>query len=312
MNRNVIFAAILALSAPLAGAADTSTAPVAAASAVVAAEKFEVGPMLVERHGSKGSPMIFIPGLSSGAYVWEDAVRQFGKDHVLYLVTLPGFDGRPAASGDLVAGVDQWIGELITSRKLVRPVLIGHSLGATLSIAYAEKHGDQIGGVVAIDGLPVFPGTENMPLEQRPAMAAAMKQRMAGVSREDFAAQQKSYMHSAFGVMDAATADRIGARSALSDPAAVSEYMSALMALDLRSALPQIRVPVLMLSPFNEADFKAAGSPMTVTMKSDYYKGLLAGTPKLTVVPISPARHFAMLDQPQQVADAIRAYLKTL
>jgi hypothetical protein len=32
-------------------------------------EKFDVGPMLVERHGSHGShgsPMIFIPGLSSG------------------------------------------------------------------------------------------------------------------------------------------------------------------------------------------------------------------------------------------------------
>jgi hypothetical protein len=31
-----------------------------------AVEKFDVGPMLVERHGSHGSPMIFIPGLSSG------------------------------------------------------------------------------------------------------------------------------------------------------------------------------------------------------------------------------------------------------
>jgi hypothetical protein len=36
--------------------------------------------------------------------VWEEAVREFGKDHVLYLVTLPGFGGGPAASGDLVAG----------------------------------------------------------------------------------------------------------------------------------------------------------------------------------------------------------------
>jgi pimeloyl-ACP methyl ester carboxylesterase len=313
MKRHFVFAAIIALTVSLSGHKDAAAAaPVAAASAVVAAEKFDVGPMQVERHGSKGSPMIFIPGLSSGAYVWEDAVRQFGKDHALYLVTLPGFDGRPATTGDLVAGVDQWIGELIASRKLVKPVLIGHSLGATLSIAYAEKHPDQVGGVVAIDGLPVFPGTENMPLEQRPAMAAGMKQRMASTSREAFEAQQKAYMHSAFGVIDSDTADKVGARSAMSDPVAVSEYMAALLALDLRSALPQIKVPVLMLSPFNEADFKAAGSPMTVTTKSDYYKGLMAGTPKLTVVPISPARHFAMLDQPQQVADAIRAYLKTL
>jgi pimeloyl-ACP methyl ester carboxylesterase len=52
--------------------------------------------------------------------------------------------------------------------------------------------------------------------------------------------------------------------------------------------------------------------PMTAQMKTEYYKSLMMGTPKVTVVPVSPARHFAMLDQPKQVNDAIRAYLKGL
>jgi pimeloyl-ACP methyl ester carboxylesterase len=311
MNRSLVFAAVLALCAPLASHADTGAAT-SAVTASAAAETFEVGPMLVERHGSKGSPMIFIPGLSSGPYVWEDAVREFGQDHVLYLVTLPGFNGRPATSGDLVAGADKWIGELIASRKLVRPVLVGHSLGATFSIAYATRHPDQIGGVVAIDGLPVMPGTENMTPEQRPAMAAGMKQRMAGVTRPAFEAQQKAYMHSAFGVIDPATADMLAARSSRSDPAAVTDYATQVLALDLRRDLPQVRVPVLVIAPFHEADMKAAGMPMTVQMKTEYYKSLMMGTPKVTVVPVSPARHFAMLDQPKQVNDAIRAYLKEL
>jgi pimeloyl-ACP methyl ester carboxylesterase len=311
MKRSLAFAAVLALCAPLAGYAETG-AVTSAAIASAAAEKFEVGPMLVERHGAQGSPMIFIPGLSSGPYVWEDAVREFGRDHVLYLVTLPGFNGRPSVEGDLVAGADKWIGELIASRKLARPVLVGHSLGATFSIAYATRHPDQIGGVVAIDGLPVMPGTENMTPEQRPAMAAGMKQRMAGVTRAAFEAQQKAYMHSAFGVMDPATADLLAARSSQSDPAAVTEYATQIIALDLRRDLPRISVPVLLIAPFNEPDMKAAGMPMTVQMKTEYYKSLMAGTPKVTVVPVSPARHFAMLDQPKQVSDAIRAYLKAL
>lgn len=309
MKLGLIFATILALSAPLASHADNHAAPALSASA--AAERFEIGPMLVERYGSQGKPMIFIPGLSSGPYVWEDAVREFGKDHVLYLVTLPGFDGRPAAGGDLVAGTEQWIGELIASRKLARPVLVGHSLGATFSIAYAQKHSDQIGGVVAIDGMPVFPGTENMPLEQRAAMAAGMKQQMAGITPAAFEAQQKAYMHGAGGVMDPAKADALAARSARSNPAAVTEYMTQVFALDLRGALPKIQVPVLVIAPVHEADMKAAGRPITVAMKVDYYKSLMAGTPKVQVVPVSPARHFAMIDQPQQMNDAIRAYLKT-
>ncbi len=302
-----VFAAILALCAPQA-----SDAAPAAPAVTASAEQFDVGPMLVERHGSRGSPMIFIPGLSSGPYVWDEAVRQFGQDHVLYLVTLPGFNGRPAAGGDLVAGVDHWLGQLIASRKLVRPVLVGHSLGATFSIAYAEQHADQIGGVVAIDGLPVMPGTQDMPLDQRATMAAGIKQRMAGITRPVFEAQQKAFMHSSQGVIDPALADTLAARSALSDPGAVTDFVSQVLALDLRRGLAAIQVPVLLIMPYHEADLKAAGMPMTVDVKSGYYKALMAGTPKLSVVAVSPARHFAMLDQPQQVNDAIRNYLNAL
>ncbi len=155
MKIALAFAALLSLSAPVAvQAADVATPALLAAASPV--EKFSVGPMLVERHGTRGRPIILIPGLSSGPYVWADTVRQFSKDHVMYVVTLPGFNGNPAAKGDLVAGADAWIGELIASRKLVKPVLIGHSMGAALSIAYAGKHPEQIGGVVMIDGLPVF------------------------------------------------------------------------------------------------------------------------------------------------------------
>ncbi len=38
----------------------------------------------------------------------------------------------------------------------------------------------------------------------------------------------------------------------------------------------------------------------------------MQGTPKLTVRTVSPARHFAMFDQPQQVAAAIQSYLAGL
>ncbi len=38
---------------------------------------------------------------------------------------------------------------------------------------------------------------------------------------------------------------------------------------------------------------------------------LLAGAPKLQVVSVSPARHFAMLDQPDRVFALIDAFLAT-
>jgi pimeloyl-ACP methyl ester carboxylesterase len=38
----------------------------------------------------------------------------------------------------------------------------------------------------------------------------------------------------------------------------------------------------------------------------------MEGTPKLQVVTVAPARHFAMFDQPQAVVAAIRTFLGTL
>jgi pimeloyl-ACP methyl ester carboxylesterase len=38
----------------------------------------------------------------------------------------------------------------------------------------------------------------------------------------------------------------------------------------------------------------------------------MAGTPKVEVVSISPARHFAMFDQPGLVGEAIDSFLKML
>jgi pimeloyl-ACP methyl ester carboxylesterase len=38
----------------------------------------------------------------------------------------------------------------------------------------------------------------------------------------------------------------------------------------------------------------------------------MQGAPKVEVTTVAPARHFAMIDQPEQVNEAIRKYLETL
>ena len=308
MKAHYLFAALLALSAPSFGADAPQPANRYAAS-LVPAERFEVGSMLVERHGQRGTPLILVPGLASGAWVWQDIVRQFAGEHVIYVVTLAGFDGRAPAPGKPMEAAQQALRDLIVSRKLAKPVLIGHSLGGTLSIALAEQEPELVGGVVTIDGLPVFPTTEDVPLAQRAQMAEGIKARMAGATPQAFAAQQQQYMRGV-GVTDIGRADELAKLTAKSDPAAVVQYMGDTLALDLRAGLPKIKAPVLVIAPYFDVDANGAG--ITQDMKTGYYKSLMEGTPKVSVVAVSPARHFAMFDQPQQVADAIRAYLKSL
>lgn len=317
----LLAAAVLVASMGLTATASAATAEAAAAeasaatgdkpatSAVSVAPRFIIGTMLVERHGERGSPLILIPGLASGAWVWEDLVKQLEDRHVVYVVTLAGFDGRPAVSGKVMQQALQSLKGLIVTQELHKPVLIGHSLGGVLSIALAQAESSLIAGVVSIDGLPVFPGTEAMPPAQRTAMVADIKAGMSGLDREKFATQQQQYMRG-IGVLDAAMAARLAKLSAKSDPAATAEYMAETLALDLRPNLPKISVPVLLISPYNAADGEA--QMISEAAKTAHYRSLMAGTPKLDVVSVAPARHFAMFDQPKLVGDAIGNFLQTL
>jgi pimeloyl-ACP methyl ester carboxylesterase len=283
------------------------------AATIAPAERFEIRGVLVERHGGKGRPLILIPGLASGSWAWQDAIRAFSPEHTVYVLTLPGFDGRPAAGPPPLANARAAVEELIASRHLDKPVIVGHSLGGTLGLAVAEDQPAQLGGVVSIDGLPVMPGTEDMPPAARAQAAQRIQAGLARATPDAFASQQQAYMRT-IGVMDMGKADDLARLSARSDPASVAQYTADDLQLDLRPGLKTIAAPVLVLVPYFDLDAAAqAGQPpVTEAVKADYYRSLMDGTPKLQVQTVAPSRHFAMIDQPQKVIDAIQAFLKTL
>lgn len=270
------------------------------------AERFEVGATLVERHGSGGQPMILIPGLASGPWAWQEAVRRFKDSRAVYVLTFPGFDGRPAVPGKGLDAARESIVSLIEQRKLAHPVLVGHSLGGTLALAVAAMRPELVGAVVSLDGLPTLPGTEDLSETQRAQMTAGMKSRPMVMSSAVFAAQQTDYM-SGTGVLDMGRAEELAKLTTKSDPGAVSQYMMDAFSVDLRDKLARISAPVLVLVPYYSGD--AGEQQMTEVAKVAYYKAMMGDTPHLTVLPVAPARHFAMFDAPEVVMDAIGKFL---
>jgi pimeloyl-ACP methyl ester carboxylesterase len=283
------------------------------AATIAPSERFEVRGLLVERHGSGGRPLILIPGLVSGSWVWQDTIRAFAGEHTVYVLTLPGFDGRPPAGASPIANARAAVEELIASRHLDKPVIVGHSLGGTLALAVAEDRPAALGGVVSIDGLPVMPGTEDMPAGARAGAAQRIQASITGQKGEAFATQQQNYMRT-IGVLDMGKADDLARLSARSDPASAGLWAADDVALDLRPGLAGIAAPVLVLVPYFDLDAtaQAGQQPITESVKLDYYRSLMQGTPKLQVAAVSPARHFAMIDAPDKVIEAIRTFLKAL
>ena len=234
-------------------------APVTATAAVTKAEQFQVGSMYVEKYANanaKGAPIILIPGLSSGGYVWDDTVKHLQKNHELYVITLAGFNGKPAIDGPKLAKAKESLLELVQTQKIQKPVLVGHSMGSALSIWFAQTHSNLISGVFGVDGLPVFPRSENMSLEQRSTVASNLQVQMGSADQKSYAQQQVQYMRT-MGVVDLQLADKIAALSAQSDPVATAEYMADLFRLDLRKDLPAISVPLALVSPYYAPDFAA-------------------------------------------------------
>ena len=272
-----------------------------------------VGTLKFERHGDHGRPVILIPGLEGGPWVWKDTIAALEKNHVVYAVTLAGFDGMPAPAQKtgLLDQADASLLALIEQQHIDKPVLVGHSIGGTLALRFAGEHAKLLSGVVAVDGLPILPGMERASAEQRQAMAERTRTQMAAMTPAQFQAAALGYMQH-IGVVDAKLAEQYAPLNARSDPAASGEYMAEDMTADYRPGLKQANVPILGISPYYAADFSKPPLQFSEAQKAAYYQSLLANAPHAKVVSISPARHFVMLDQPTKFQQVLNAFLQSL
>lgn len=263
---------------------------------------FEVGMLHVERYGS-GPAVILIPGLACGAWTWNGVIPQLAATHTVFAVTLAGFAGRaPIAGESTFARFDLALGTLVSSQHLTRPALVGHSLGGTLAIAYAEAHPGEVGAVVAVDGLPVFPTVAALTPERRAAAAEQFANAVRAQSDADFSAFEQQYM-ATVGASDEGVAKQLAALSARSDRSTVAAWLQADLATDLRPQLGKITAPLTEITGWSPAE------PYPEEQKTAFYRSLFAGAANVNVVTLSGAKHFVMFDQPERFQAALAGAL---
>lgn len=304
MIRNAaLLLALACLCAPLPARAAPAALPPAEAQT-------DVGSLHVLRFSHAGDPVIFLPGLATGPWEWADLIRRLSPRYSVYAVALPGFDGRPAATPPLFERATRDFWSLLDAQRIARPVVVGHSLGGTLALLLGEPHPERLRGIVALDGLPILPGMERVSAEQRSGIAAQTAAQIAGESHQQLLDYEKRYMNSAGGVLDASLAATLAELEATSDPAAVAQWLREDLTSDTRGDLAKISVPVLEIVPYNAPDLANAPVKYSEDEKAAYYRTLLAGVPHLQVVTVSPARHFAMYDQPDRLFTLVDAFLR--
>lgn len=100
-------------------------------------------------HPGSGTPVVLIHGLPGTADDWED-VTPLLAGHRTIAIDRPGFG---YSTGGYVPFERQLeaIDALLHKLHVVRPVLVGHSYGGTISLGFAERYPNEVSGLVLVD-----------------------------------------------------------------------------------------------------------------------------------------------------------------
>ena len=259
--------------------------------------------------GTAGKPdVVLIPGLSSSRGVWDAEAKLLAPNYRLHLVQVNGFAGQPAgpnAAGAMLPAITDELHTYIV-RSRMHPAVIGHSLGGLLAMMLADKYPADLRKLVIVDSLPFYALvlSPDATVENTKAQVEAMRQQMAGLPDDQYAAMQP--MMAAALVKNPEGQKAVAASSAQSDRSVVVNAMIEDMQTDLRPDLASIKTPTLMLYPFEAGARQGTDPAKTDAIYTTAFKPM----PNVTLQRIDDSRHFIMYDQAAALDAAIEVFLK--
>jgi pimeloyl-ACP methyl ester carboxylesterase len=103
---------------------------------------------------ASGPAILFIPGFACSGQVWKETVARYKDRYNCFVLTMPGFAGiAPETQPSLTGWVDE-LASYIQAKHLVKPIIVGHSIGGCLTLMLAARYPEPIGSIVVVDALP--------------------------------------------------------------------------------------------------------------------------------------------------------------
>ena len=255
----------------------------------------------------QGRPLILIPGLASSGEVWQGTVARLcgpKTGRACHVLTLAGFAGVAPIEGDLLAQAEQQLADYISTQKLGRPAIIGHSLGGFLALKMAIDHPAQTGKLLIVDSLPAL-GAVQMPSITPEQLQAMSSQMQSAMRAQDAASSSASQRRTVAGMASApADVERIIGWGQRSDRETVIRAMGTLMASDLRQDVAKVQSPTLVLGTWIAYKDYAPRAATENVFRSQYRQ-----LPGVQVVMAETARHFIMYDDPHWLHGQIEQFL---
>ena len=276
----------------------------AIASAAAAQPAFQV------KVSGHGQPMILIPGLASSGETWDTTVAHYKDRFECHILTVAGFAGAPRVPAPMLEKVREGLADYIREHKMVKPVIVGHSLGGFVALALAAKYPDLPGRLVIVDSYPFLAGVmdPNATPESARQNVAQMRQYMGAQSQDDYERYVKSGVGTRGMVTKDSDLDRLIGWGLASDRTAVTDATVELFSADLRADMPAIKSPTLVLGAWIGYKQYGATHDSTVANLRAQYAGLAGVEFRVT----DTARHFIMWDDGPWMFEAMDRFLKPI
>ncbi len=252
-----------------------------------------------------GPDVVLIPGLGSSPQVWESTIAAM-PEYRYHLIHISGFAGASAnanGAGPIIAPVAEEIARYITSQRLNRPAVVGHSLGGSLAMMVAAKHPATVSKVMVVDMLPFAGAMFGADATSQSVEPIAAQLRTGIViapasGREATIQQTIASMVKTESLRASAVADGLQ-----SDPVVSGQSMYDLITTDLRTELKSVSVPmsVLWVHP--------PSAQMTEEQMAGLYRASYANVPDAKLTQIPDSYHFIMFDAPERFQRELAEFL---
>ncbi len=203
-------------------------------------------PFSVTKSGTGKQTLIFIPGFASSGDVWKETVGDLKNEYTCHVFTMAGFAGVAPQEDPTFEKWKAAIAQYIRDEKIIRPILIGHSMGGGLALAIAADYPDLVSKIVVVDALPCLMAVSNPAFKTNPVNdCSGMIDQITNMKEEQFTQMQKRSIASL--TTTNSKWDEIVGWGLQSDRKTFAKMFCDFSNTDLRERIKKITVPSLIL-----------------------------------------------------------------
>ena len=251
----------------------------------------------------KGQPILLIPGFSCSGDVWKETVAHLQNRYECHVLTIAGFAGVAPIDAPILKTVRDEIIRYVQSKKLVKPIIIGHSMGSFMGLWVGSTAPGLFGKLICVDGMPFLSALADPNANADSLKKNSMYNPEAAVrnfeSLPDSGFIDKTASALFWQVNDTARAREIATWQYRSNRRTLGLALIELATTDLRKDIAKITTPVLVLGSIYETREKS------YELIGQQFKQLPGA-----IIHVANSKHFIMYDQPQWFYNEIDLFLK--